>query len=145
MSDLIISRINSLILFSLVSVVSFSTCFCWPPWLHTLHLLSSCQNVFFPRGSWIVNAAGSSLETGVFHLFRWFVLIFFLLKIKWEKELRMNNVPKSTTVHMTQMHFVVTTVSSKTVKTNSLRTMKYSIQYSLLSTIALWCLYNCAS
>lgn len=49
----------------------------------------------------------------------------------------MNNVPKATTVHMTQMHFVVTTVSSKTMKTNSLRTMKYSIQYSLVSTIAL--------
>jgi len=47
-------------------------------------------------------------------------------------------------VHMTQKHFTATTVSSKMMKTNSVRKMKYEIQYSLLSAVSLRSLCNCA-
>lgn len=56
----------------------------------------------------------------------------------------MSSVPKSTTVHMTQMHFTVTAVSSKMMKTNYLRLMKCAIQYSLLITISPSSPYNYA-
>lgn len=120
--------------------------------LTTYHICSPVVRMLFfltPRGSWLVNTDGSSIETGVFHLFRWFCvgglvflfggkevvwvlglfglfvcfcmgkglcLGFFVLKIIFKQKPRMDNIPKSTTIHMTQMHFTLITVPSKTMK-----------------------------